>query len=113
MHEASIALSILEKANEIAEEHGSKRINSITIVLGGLSGIDSESLLFSFDAIKIDSLAEMAVLKIIEIPIKINCYDCEKIVTLEDRFLMCPECGSLNIEVISGREMLIKEIEVD
>jgi Zn finger protein HypA/HybF involved in hydrogenase expression len=27
--------------------------------------------------------------------------------------LICPECGSINIEVISGREMLIKEIEVD
>jgi len=113
MHEASIALSILEKANEIAEEHKSRRINSITIALGGLSGIDSESLLFSFDAIKVGSIAEQAVLKIIEIPIEINCYDCKKSVILEDRFLICPECGSINIEVISGREMLIKEIEVD
>jgi len=79
MHEASIALSILEKANEIAEEYRSTRINSITIALGGLSGIDSESLLFSFDAIKVGSIAEQAVLKIIEIPIEINCYDCKKV----------------------------------
>ena len=113
MHEASIALSILEKAKEIAENHGSTCINSITIALGGLSGIDSESLLFSFDAIKIDSPAEKAVLEIEEIPMKINCYDCKKNIILTDRFLICPECGSINIEVISGREMLIKEIEVD
>ena len=113
MHEASIALSIIERAKEIACKHNATKIISISIVIGGLSGIDKESLLFSFDAIKTDSIAESAILKIIEVPIKINCYDCKKIIILNNIFLICPECGSINIEVIEGREMSIKEIEVE
>lgn len=113
MHEASIALSIMERAIEISLENNAKKIISITIVIGGLSGIDKESLLFSFDAIKSDSIAARANLKIIEVPIKINCYDCKKNIILNNIFLMCPECGSINIDVIEGREMSIKEIEVE
>jgi hydrogenase nickel incorporation protein HypA/HybF len=113
MHEASIALGILERAQDIAHEHKASKINSISVVIGALSGIVKESLLFAFDAIKADSSAENCTLKILEIPIKINCYDCKKNVVLKDNFLICPECGSINIEVIEGREMLITEIEVD
>lgn len=113
MHEASIALSILERAQEIAFEHKATKINSISVVVGALSGIVKESLLFAFDAIKLDSPAENCTLNIVEIPIKINCYDCKKVVVLIDNCLICPECSSINIEVIEGREMLIKEIEVD
>ena len=113
MHEASIALNILERAQNIAYEHKASKIDSISVVIGALSGIVKESLLFAFDAIKLDTPAENCILKIVEVPIKINCYDCKKNVVLNDIFLICPECGSINIEVIEGREMLIKEIEVD
>jgi hydrogenase nickel incorporation protein HypA/HybF len=113
MHEASIALNILERAEEIAIKHSASKINSISVVVGALSGIVPESLLFAFDAIKLHTLAENCTLEIIKVPIKINCYDCKKELALNDIFLACPLCGSINIEVLEGRELMIKEIEVD
>ena len=48
MHELSIALNILDIANEELVRHGGERIRAIHIQLGPLSGIAKEALLFSF-----------------------------------------------------------------
>jgi hydrogenase nickel incorporation protein HypA/HybF len=48
MHELSIALSIIDLAEEEMRRHGGDRVRSILIDLGALSGVAWEALQFSF-----------------------------------------------------------------
>jgi len=48
MHELSIALNIVEIANEELTRHGGERIRAVHIQLGPLAGVAKEALLFSF-----------------------------------------------------------------
>ena len=48
MHELSIALNIVDIANEELARHGGERIRAIHIQLGPLSCVAKEALLFSF-----------------------------------------------------------------
>ena len=47
------------------------------------------------------------------IPIRANCHECEKVFEIEDYAFTCPSCGSREIEVISGQDLSIVQIEVD
>jgi hydrogenase nickel incorporation protein HypA/HybF len=48
MHELSIALSIIELAEEEAQRHGDVRVNAVHLKLGRLAGVAKEALEFSY-----------------------------------------------------------------
>ena len=48
MHELSIALSIIDLAEEEMRLYGGERVRSIRIEVGSLAGVASDALLFSF-----------------------------------------------------------------
>src|SRR5262249_7938434 len=49
MHEFSIAMSIIEGATEEAQRHGCGKVHAVHLKLGALSGVDKDSLLFSYE----------------------------------------------------------------
>ena len=49
MHELSIAVNIVEIAEEEVARHGGERVRAVHIQLGSLAGVAKEALLFSFD----------------------------------------------------------------
>jgi hydrogenase nickel incorporation protein HypA/HybF len=48
MHELSIALNIIEIAEQELARHGGERVRSVHIRVGPLAGVAKEALLFSF-----------------------------------------------------------------
>jgi hydrogenase nickel incorporation protein HypA/HybF len=48
MHELSVAISIVEMAEEEAARHGGPRILTVHLRLGALAGVAKEALLFSY-----------------------------------------------------------------
>ena len=48
MHELSIAMNIVEIAEEQLSRHGGERVSSVRLQLGRLAGVAKEALLFSF-----------------------------------------------------------------
>jgi len=48
MHELSIAVSIVEIAQEELARHGGERVRAVHLQLGPLAGVAKEALLFSF-----------------------------------------------------------------
>lgn len=114
MHEASIALSILDIAKKQCEEAGYSSIQSIVVDIGGASGILPDALMMAFDIVKLETPAHDATLVINEIPIGGRCDDCSREFTTDDSFVLtCPHCGGREFKLTNGRELDIKEIEVD
>ncbi len=114
MHEASIALGIIEIAEEHCRKAGYSKIQSIEVDIGSASGVLPDALAMAFDIVKLDTLAGGASLLINEIPIGGRCGGCDCDFTTHDMYILaCPECGGSALEITSGRELDIKEIEVD
>lgn len=113
MHEASIAMSILEIAFTEMESAGYVRVDSVDVRIGAAAGIMVDSLLFAFDAAKLDSPAHGAVINITHVPIKGDCKACGKgFASYEPYVLYCPVCDSAELRIESGRELDITSIEV-
>lgn len=113
MHEASIAQSILTIAINECLRAGFKRIERIKVEIGLRNAVNRNSLLFAFNASKAGTLADEAVLDIIEIPAGGYCRECNQRFTAEELFLLnCPICGGADFILDKGNELNIIELEV-
>jgi hydrogenase nickel incorporation protein HypA/HybF len=113
MHEAGIAQSILDIVIEAAIKHGAIAVRSVNIVVGRLSAVDNHALTTAFDVAKEGTIAENADLYIENIPIVGKCNECGFECEYGEYFFQCKKCGSLNVNIIHGEELSIKDIEVD
>ncbi len=112
MHELSIAMSIVEMAQEEAERRDVK-IDAVYLELGPLSGVVAEALLFSYEMACSGTRLEGSQLVIKEVPIEVYCPACKAQRILSSmQWFCCPECGTPTSEVIHGRELLITALEV-
>lgn len=114
MHEASIATELLKIAIHECNQNGYKKIDSIKVKIGRATGIMTDALLFAFNVLKEGTSAEKASLIIEEVPVRGICRDCGRDFESSDNYLIfeCPSCGSFSINLISGKELNITEMEV-
>lgn len=114
MHEASIALSIIETAEDHCRRAGYGHIKTISLRIGKASGTHPEALIMAFGIMKLDTMARAAELVIEEIPLGGACRGCKQnFETSEQYILACPICESKDFILDRGREMDILEIEVE
>lgn len=114
MHEASIALSILDIVTASCEEQRCSSVDSVTVQIGKAAGIMPEALVFAFDAAKTSTPAKNANLIVQTIPVGGTCKDCSRQFESQDAqyVFSCPLCGSSAFELTQGREMDIVEMEM-
>lgn len=112
MHELSLANDIIETINQNVPKEELNRVKSITLKVGALSGVVSDSLKFSFEAITSDTELEGAELVIIDIPFRLKCNSCGIETANEFPMMLCLNCGSGNTEILSGDELQVSEINV-
>jgi hydrogenase nickel incorporation protein HypA/HybF len=112
MHELSIAMSIVDMAQEEAERRDVK-IDAVHLELGPLSGVVAEALLFSYEVACSGTRLEGSQLVIKEVPIEVYCPVCEaQRILLSMQCLCCPECGTPTADVIHGKELVVIALEV-
>ena len=113
MHEVSIAQGLLDIAIDNCKKQGYKNIDLIKVKIGKASGVVPDALQFAFEALKVGTMADMAVLKIDEIPVGGFCDSCKKHFTVEEAYVLsCPLCGGSSFKLETGRELNIDEMEV-
>ncbi len=72
----------------------------------------AESVYFYFDLATEGAPLEGSKLEIIDIPGRAHCRSCSAEVELEDMIALCA-CGSADLEILSGEELTIKEVELE
>ena len=112
MHEVSVMQSAMEIAVEHAKAQGAQHIHRIVMRVGTLAGVVPASLLFAFDIVAQGTLAEGGCLEIETVPAICRCTTCNREFEPADFFYQCPSCGSLNVELIKGKELEISYLEV-
>ncbi len=109
MHELSITQSMVELCQQNA---GGRKILSVTMEIGELSGVVADAVEFCFDACSRDTLLNGARLIIERIPGRGRC-GCGAESPLHSYFDPCPVCGGFGLSVIAGEELRVRELEVE
>lgn len=108
MHELSIAGSVVEIC---AQQAQGARVRRVTLEIGQLSAVMPEAIRFCFDVCAKDSVVEGATLDIVVMPGAARCLACGATLALDVPFGQCA-CGSENLELISGQQLKIRQMEV-
>ena len=113
MHEFGIAQSLLEIVEQQALPYQGAKVIKVQLRIGKLSGILPDALRFAFEALSTGGVAEGAFLVIEEVPLRIRCDQCGKVSVVDDSFMICPYCGLTDVELIEGRELEIRSMEIE
>ena len=108
MHELSITQNVVDA---VSERMAGQRVLSVRLEVGRLSGVVPDAMRFCFELVTEQTPLQGARLDIDTPAGEALCRRCEQRFTLTDLILLC-ECGSADVEVVAGRELVIKSVEV-
>jgi hydrogenase nickel incorporation protein HypA/HybF len=112
MHELSIAMSIVEMAQEEAERRG-VQVDAVHLRLGALSGVVKEALLSCYEMACYETPLQGSRLVVEETPVVIFCPNCRARRPLSSvQLFCCPECGTPASEVVQGKELEVVALEI-
>ena len=113
MHELSIAVSIVEIAQEEAERRGTARVRAVHLRLGALCGVVKEALLSCYDMACEATPLEGSQLLIEETPVEVFCPQCGVSRTIRSiQCFCCPDCGTSTPTVLRGKELEVVALEI-
>lgn len=112
MHELSLAQNIVEIIKKFVPKEEWNRVRAVRTIVGEHSGVISDSLQFSYQAITASTILEQSHLEIESIPFMIHCSTCGKDSCTEMGNRQCVSCGSFNTNILAGIELTVREIEI-
>ena len=110
MHEFSIVQSIIEIAINSARLNHADTISAVEVEVGQASGVVAEALEFAWESARKDTLLQNASLVIRHIPVLVLCRSCLNKYQPGDILDVCPVCGEVNPEILSGKELRVNAI---
>ena len=114
MHEMSIVQALLEQVQSEVEKSGhSGRVLGLHLVIGRLSGVHVDSIRFAFELLSPDSKARDAELVVDQPKAQLLCLDCDATQEIEELHSSCPNCGSSNVTIHGGQDLLLQSIELE
>jgi hydrogenase nickel incorporation protein HypA/HybF len=116
MHEIGVLRNIQKVVEKHAETNNVKKVTSITVGAGELSGLVEELLQHAFGYLSRGTITEGAKL-IVEIdPVVMDCEKCRKDFKLPEAKIdeaACPKCGTTeSLKLVYGKEIYVKHMEV-
>ncbi len=113
MHELSIAMSIVEMAQEEAERRGKVTVQAVHLRLGLLCGVVKEALLSSYEMACEDTPLKGSRLLVEEIPVEVYCPVCAMVRPLSTiQMFTCSECGTPTPTILRGKELEVVALEI-
>ena len=113
MHELSICQALIGQVEKVARENDARRVVSIAIAVGPLSGVEAGLLEHAYPIAAAGTLAENATLTIETVPVRVRCRSCGAEGGAQANRLVCGSCDDWKVDVIAGEEMLLTRVEIE
>lgn len=113
MHEVALMQDTLEMALDFARREGARKITTIALKIGRLSGVVPEALEFAFDVVTRATIAEGATCVIETVPVLCYCEACHKEWAPPEWGTPCPLCMESHYRLVQGRELELAYLEVN
>ena len=109
MHELAIAEGLVEI---VCDHAAGRRVTRVDVKLGHLRQVVPSALELGFQLVADGTVVEGAALEIEEIPVEAVCQACAAHARQVDFPFACPGCGSFELEIVKGEELLVDCLEV-
>jgi len=113
MHELSVVQSVVEMVEREAKSNHAIGVSRVCLEIGDLAGIEMDALKFAWKSVIPHTLLRRSKLVIDKVKGKARCENCGKEFEMHDYFDVCPECQSFQNEVLAGKELKVKSIEIE
>ncbi len=111
MHELGIIVKVLDEVDEVAAEYKAQKILKVTMEVGEVSTIVPDLFTDAFDwAKKKTRFAQDAELEMIIIEGRTYCENCGETYRTTEHGKKCPYCGSHETYLLTGDQVIIKDI---
>lgn len=114
MHELSIVESLIEQVEKELRNSGHEgRVIRLDLRIGRLSGVNPEAVRFAFELLSPDTSVEGAEVEIERPGAVCVCRACGRRTSIEELEHLCPACGSGEISIEGGNDLLLESIELE
>jgi hydrogenase nickel incorporation protein HypA/HybF len=116
MHELSIAIAIVEQAEEVARQHVGSRVRVVNVRVGAMSGVVKDALEFAWETACEGTAIQGAELMVEDVPLVMRCSQCngeQAVISAQD--LRCSVCESPAYpwELVHGQELELRSMELE
>ncbi len=108
MHELSYCEGVLEAVERRA---GSRQVAAVGVRIGAVHRVVADAFQQSFSVAAMDGPAADAVTTVVVIPVGGHCMDCRNDFESDDPSPACPSCGSLDVAVEGGDEVVLEWLQ--
>lgn len=112
MHEINIVRQVVRTVEDFARENQVTDVREVVLDIGELSLVIPEYVEQLYPPVVKGTILENARLIINVVPGLAECEDCGEIFNVIECDGYCPNCGSFNKEVLSGKDFYIREIHI-
>ncbi|MEA3316094.1 MAG: hydrogenase maturation nickel metallochaperone HypA [Campylobacterota bacterium] len=113
MHEYSIVQSLISSCEDNAKANDATKVTKVIVKIGVMSGVEPELLKTAFDTFKLETICEYAEFIVNIQPIVIKCHKCDKESTLTKNEYSCPNCQSVELDILDGEDMFLMSLEME
>jgi hydrogenase nickel incorporation protein HypA/HybF len=113
VHELSLCDNLLSQVVTIAKQNNARSVESITVQIGALSGVEPILLDSAFSMIKVGTVAEQAQLILQTLPVIVLCQKCGTQSEVSANRLLCNACRSHETTLLSGDELLLASVALN
>lgn len=110
MHEMALSSAVAATVEKYAE---GRPVKVVYLKIGKLRQVVPDSLLFYFDIVTRDTIADGAKLEIEVVPARLKCTACDNEWEPDFPSFRCHLCLDGKVEVLSGEEFQVESIEVE
>ena len=114
MHELSIVEAIIDQVEREIQRSGHHgRVTRLDLAIGRLSGVSVDSVRFAFELLAPGTFLERAEVRIEEPRASCVCRTCGRRTEIDELVVDCPRCGSADISIEGGRDLLLQTIDLE
>ena len=109
MHEVGLCEAIMEAVERRA---AGRSVNRVKVRVGVRHRVVESSFDEAFSLVSGGTVAEDAEVDLVLIPARVTCSSCGQQSNTEDVFAVCAQCGSSDLEIEGGDDLMLESIEV-
>ena len=113
MHERSLVRALLKQVQQVAKENSANRVLSVRVRIGEFSGVEPELVASAFDELVQQTCLQDTRLELEQAPLEAICDQCGNGFRITQFRFVCARCGSGQIRLSGGEEMLLDSITLE
>jgi hydrogenase nickel incorporation protein HypA/HybF len=113
MNELSVCQALIQQIERIARQYNAPCVDSVELLIGPMSGVDKQVLEQAFQLSKAGTVANLAHMVTRDIPVRVKCRQCKKETIAVPARLVCQKCGSQQVRLISGDELVLASVALN